>query len=219
MNVYCISGLGADRRAFERIKLPAQYRIHHVDWIPHLPDETLENYGDRLAAAIDNSKPFILVGLSMGGMIASTLSEKLNPACTILISSASNATELPWYDKLVGRLNLDKLVPSKVFTSSNPLVYFIFGARTKSERRVLKEILDANNPEFLKWGVGAIIRWKQPYKPANVFHIHGTADRILPYKYMKADVAIDKGTHFMIWTKAGEVTKAMLEIINRNYRP
>ena len=67
MNVYFISGLGADRRAFEKINLPERFSIHHLDWIQHNQGESLNDYAKRLAATIDTTQPFAIVGLSMGG--------------------------------------------------------------------------------------------------------------------------------------------------------
>ena len=66
MNVYFISGLGADRRAFERIQLPPQFSVHHLDWIEPRKDESLNDYAMRLGEGIDTTKPFALVGLIHG---------------------------------------------------------------------------------------------------------------------------------------------------------
>lgn len=216
MNLYFISGLGADKRAFQRIELPAKYKVHFIEWIKNKKDETLEDYATRLTSIIDRSKPFALVGLSFGGIIASTLQDSLKPAVTVLISSASNKRELPWYYRTFGTMRMDKLIPQVFFAPNNPSIYWLFGAKTEAEKKILREILKQNDPSFLKWSIGKIVRWEQETKPAGVVHIHGTADHILPFKYSKADIAIKNGTHFMIWTRAGEISKALQNILD-NY--
>ena len=78
MNIYFISGLGADRRAFERLKLPGEFSLHYLEWIKPRIKESLNEYAKRLADTIDTAKPFSIVGLSMGGMIASAMTQFLH---------------------------------------------------------------------------------------------------------------------------------------------
>src|SRR5215217_4576146 len=105
MNVYFISGLGADRKAFEKIKLPGTFSIHHLGWIKNKKGESLNDYARRLAASIDATQPFAIVGLSMGGMIASAMTQFLQPDKTILISSVACTDEFP------PLLKLARLIP------------------------------------------------------------------------------------------------------------
>lgn len=77
MNVYFISGLGVDERAFKNIILPENYSVHNIRWIELLEKESLESYSTRLIAQIDQQKPFALVGLSFGGMIAAEISNQI----------------------------------------------------------------------------------------------------------------------------------------------
>ena len=63
--------------------------------------------------------------------------------------------------------------------------------------------------KFIKWAMNAIITWKQKERPANLYHIHGSADKILPLKYTRPDFVIEKGSHFMVWTRAGEVSRLL----------
>ena len=44
-------------------------------------------------------------------------------------------------------------------------------------------------------------------------HIHGTADRILPYQFVSSDLTIEQGGHLMIPNKADELTKATRSLI------
>jgi hypothetical protein len=47
MKLYGISGLGADKRVFNLLKL--EYKVHCVDWIKPYKKESLESYVGRLS--------------------------------------------------------------------------------------------------------------------------------------------------------------------------
>lgn len=210
MNVYFISGLGADRRAFKKLSLPPHWSVHHLDWIEPKEKETLNQYAQRLSLLIDPGQPFILVGLSFGGMVASAMANYIHPEKIILISSIGTPGELPWYFRLAGRIGLHKLIPSKILTKPNRVLDWIFGARSESEKRLLGAIISDTNPRFIRWSLNAITSWEKSSRPPGIFHIHGSRDKILPVRFTKPNIVIRNGSHFMVWTKAGEVSAALV---------
>jgi pimeloyl-ACP methyl ester carboxylesterase len=216
MDVYFISGLGADKQAFEKIKLPEQFSAHYLDWIIHGKGETLNDYARRLAAAIDTTKPFSIVGLSMGGMIASAMTQFLQPRKTILISSVGCAEEFPPLFKFARFTQVHRLVPEALFRQPNPVAYFLFGARSKSEKRLMRLIISNADAGFVKWAIGAILSWSNRVRPKALYHIHGDKDKILPIRYTKPDAVVKNGSHFMVWTKAGEVSRLLTEALGGN---
>ena len=207
MNVYFISGLGADKKAFERLRLPHKFFLHYLDWIAPNKNETLNEYAKRLALSIDTSRPFALVGLSMGGMIAAAMTQFLQPQKTILISSVGCNAEFPPLLKIARTTKVYKLIPAYILHHPNAVAYWLFGARSRSEKSMMHYLISNSNPRFVEWAIGAIVNWKDCERPKQLFHIHGSSDKILPLKYTKPDVVIDKGSHFMVWTKAGQVSK------------
>jgi pimeloyl-ACP methyl ester carboxylesterase len=209
MNVYFISGLGADRRAFERLKLPASVRVHYLDWIPPARNESLNDYARRLASSIDTSQPFSLVGLSMGGMLAAAMTQFLHPQKTILISSIGCREEFPPLLKFARFTKVYKLIPEFILHHPNAIAYWLFGAKSKNEKTVMHHLISNADPRFIKWAIGAIVNWQDGVRPKTVFHIHGSQDKILPLKYTKPDVVIEKGSHFMVWTKAAKVSRIL----------
>ena len=218
MNVYFISGLGADRKAFERLKLPVEWTVHYLDWIAPKSGETLPEYARRLAAPIDQTKPFAFVGLSFGGMLASALHEEKNPLSTILISSIGCPSELPWYFRLCGRLYLDKLIPHVLINHPTRMLFWLFGARSQNEKKLLSYLLEHSDPAFIRWSLRAILTWKQDHRPKGIVHIHGNRDKILPHRYTHPEILIHNGSHFMVWTRAGEVSRAIIEGVLRSMR-
>ena len=94
MNLYFISGLGADKRVFQKLEIPEPFIIHHVEWVPVQPEDSLSQYCSRLIEQLNLNEPFILVGLSFGGIVAMELSKKIKPAQTVLISSIASPQEV-----------------------------------------------------------------------------------------------------------------------------
>jgi hypothetical protein len=61
--------------------------------------------------------------------------------------------------------------------------------------------------------VDQALRWKGGISSENLIHIHGTADRILPFKYVSPDFSIKGGTHFMIFNRAVEISALLEELV------
>jgi pimeloyl-ACP methyl ester carboxylesterase len=66
--VYFISGLGANEHAFMNLQLPGIKPIY-LKWFQPLQNDTMETYAKRMSELITTKDP-IIVGLSLGGMIA-----------------------------------------------------------------------------------------------------------------------------------------------------
>lgn len=217
MNAYFISGLGADKRIFSKLKLHSSINIIHLDWIPFLRDEPLEDYAIRLSDGIDTSKPFALVGISFGGMIATEIAKKLNPTKTIVISSTVISKHLPKLYQLAGRMGLIRLIPSRLIKSSNKITgNYYFGVKTDVEKNLLAQIINDTDKDFLKWAIGSILKWNNLERPKSIFHIHGTNDKILYSKSHKPDVIIQGGTHFMVYQNAEEISEIINDLILEN---
>jgi pimeloyl-ACP methyl ester carboxylesterase len=209
MNVYLISGLGADYRAFRYLTFDVKYTIHYLTWIEPLHNESLPNYSKRLAAEIDASHPFILIGLSFGGMIAAEISQLLHPEKTILISSAAGYDELPFLYRIAGNLRLHKLIPSKAGNNGNFLMHWLFGIKTPNDKVLLNQILTDSNTAFTKWAIDAMLRWRKHSKPSSIIRIHGDMDRVLPITSFKPDHVIKRGGHLMVVTRAEEISQLL----------
>jgi pimeloyl-ACP methyl ester carboxylesterase len=214
MNVYFISGLGADKKAFEKLSLPGHLSVHYLDWIKHKKRESLNAYARRLAASIDTSGPFAIVGLSMGGMIASAMTQFLHPCKTVLISSVGCVEEFPPLLKIARITQIHRLVPTFLFHKPNVIAHFLFGAKSRNEKRIMNHIISHGDAAFVKWSIGAILSWDNRIRPKALYHIHGDKDKILPIRYTKPDVVVKNGSHFMVWTKAGEVSRLLAEALS-----
>ncbi|WP_231491983.1 alpha/beta fold hydrolase [Pedobacter sp. Leaf170] len=214
INAYFISGLGADRRIFDKIKLDKSINIIHLNWIEPLSKESLTDYAKRLSKVIDQTSPFVLIGVSFGGMLSTEIAKIFSPKATIVISTTILSNQLPRLYRFVGKLNVLKFIPAGILKSSNKLTQnYFFGVSNKEEKLLLTKIVNDTESKFLKWAIGSIITWKNNIKPKNLYHIHGTNDRILYSKNAKPDFLINAGTHFMVYQKADEISAIINQII------
>lgn len=215
MKIYFISGLGADRRAFRRITLPENCEPVFLDWIEPLKKEPMRSYAQRLAEKINTNEPFALVGLSLGGMLASEMMGFLRPEKTIIICSIACKKELPWYLRWGGTLRVHKLIPARTANRPNRLLYWIFSLKEKEDRKLLDEIVIDADIKFIRWALDAITRWKKKDVPEHLIRISGGKDRLLPVNRYKPQYFIPGGGHLLVLTHAKDVSKIIAEEITR----
>jgi len=204
MKLYCLSGLGVDKRAFNNIKVSG-VELVHIDWIKPLPKETLASYSKRLFEIINLEDEYNLIGVSFGGMVAAEFAKLKTPNKLFLVSTINSSSELPWLFKFGAALRLHKVIPSSLMRKSNFMTNYLFGVKQKEDKELLKQILNDTDPRFLKWAINAIAHWKNSDKPTGI-KIHGSDDKVLPLK-TEADYIIDGGGHFMIVTRGREISE------------
>lgn len=212
MKAYFISGLGADRTVFRNISLPSSFEPVYLDWIEPRENESLSSYASRLSAAIDATEPFVLIGLSLGGMLAVEISKTLPPEKLILISSIPCEKHLPKMYKWAGRLRLQKLVPVKFFKQAS-IIKRLFTSESREDKIFLREMIRKTDPKFIKWAMNAILHWDNNNLPEKCVHIHGSGDGILPVTCTHPTHIIPKGGHLMIMNKSKEINKILSDIL------
>lgn len=216
--VYFISGLGADWRMFQFLKLPAYLQQQYVEWIaPLYLDEPLQEYVQRLKEQITTPDP-ILVGLSFGGVVAIELAKILQPRKVILISSLATRHALPWYYRSAGKTRLQRWMPFRLMQSVYPLAPLLFGAYTKPEKKLLKEVILDMDENFLRWSLGQLLAWPQQEVLPGLVQIHGTADLVLPLHDRPGIIKIQGGEHLMVMHRAAEISAILSEILENDMR-
>ncbi|NII25591.1 alpha/beta hydrolase [Pseudoflavitalea sp. X16] len=204
MKAYFVSGMAADERVFKYVRLPEGYEIVHLTWITPQKDESLPSYALRMAERIDTSQPFILVGLSFGGMLVTEIAKRFPPVKTILIASIPLSTHLPGYFRVAAILRLHKVIPIGLVKTAARLKRFITNEKSE-DKKLLWEIIRSSDPAFIRWSMEAILKWKNEEMPQPVLHIHGTRDEILPARYTKPTHIIPKAGHLIVMTSPDEV--------------
>lgn len=212
MKAYFISGLGADKKAFQRIKLPGNYEPVYLDWITPEKNESLAHYAHRFSSLIKNDDAFILIGLSFGGMLACEIARLRNPMKTIIISSIGASNELPWYFKRAAGIGLHKYVPIRLLKAGT-ILKNVMGFNSKEDKEIIINYAKYADPELVRWSLHAIVNWHQPERLPGIVHLHGSKDHMLPLKYTRPDYVIKNGGHLMIFNKADEVNKILNEVL------
>ena len=115
--IYLIPGLGADGRMYmPQLKvLPNAVILEHQK---PLKGETLVQYAKRLSAQVDTSEPFILIGTSLGGIIAIEMARIIHPDKVILISSVKHRGEMPAWMRAMRHLKLHNLLSGQTGCAS-----------------------------------------------------------------------------------------------------
>jgi pimeloyl-ACP methyl ester carboxylesterase len=212
--IYCISGLGADERAFSKLTVEG-YNLHVIQWLKPYPKETIVQYAARMREPIAQENP-ILMGLSFGGMICTEIAKQMPVQKIILVSSIKSLYELPFWMRAVAKLKLNKVVPLKRTSKFSEAVQNLFlGISTPEEKAVVAVSRKKDNKEYIHWAVNQVINWKNNWQHQYTFHIHGDADRMFPIKRVKATYIIKNAGHFMIMNRADEVSSYINLIVNR----
>jgi len=215
LKAYFISGLGAGKKAFQRIKLPESFEPVYLDWITPEKDESLRNYARRFSSLIKNDDAFVLIGLSFGGMLASEIARLRNPMKTIIISSIGCANELPWYFKRAGRIGLHRAVPIKLLKAGT-IIKNMIGAASKEDRAIIIDYAKFADPALVRWSLHAIVNWDQYQRLPGIIHLHGSKDLMLPLRYTHPDYIIKDGGHLMVFNKADEVNRILNQVLQVN---
>jgi pimeloyl-ACP methyl ester carboxylesterase len=212
-DIYCISGLGADERVFQKLKFKG-YQPIHIRWLEPKKGESIKDYTERLTHQIKAKKP-ILIGLSFGGIIAVEMSKQIAIEKIILISSTKNRQEIPFYFKMFRWLPIYLLLPAKFLLWMAKLIAsWFFSLKTIDERKLLKAILFDTNARFVKWAIHQIVTWNNELIPENTYHIHGESDRVFPYQFVHEDFNIKHGGHLMIMSQAEYISNLIQKIID-----
>jgi pimeloyl-ACP methyl ester carboxylesterase len=214
MNIYLVSGLGADEKAFSKLRFGSDCTVRAIHWITPQKEEGIRTYCERLADQIVTSERNVFIGLSFGGLIALELGMFLPCEKLILISSIRKQKDLPVLFRIAGICSLDKLLPMVMLRSHSRLIDRYFGVRSSQESTFLKNFLKNTSPEFLRWAFDILLRTDFNYPGNNkTVSIHGTGDKLLPYLASEIDYPIRDAGHFMVYNEAFRVNEILQAIL------
>ncbi|MBS1917064.1 MAG: alpha/beta hydrolase [Bacteroidetes bacterium] len=211
-DIYCISGLGADERIFDKLSIP-NAKLHFIKWLTPENNEPIEVYAKRISKQVVSQNP-LLMGVSFGGMMAVEISKHIPVKKTILISSVKSRKELPQWMKITGNLRLNKLAPSKQQGWMGPIENYFLGADGEEEKRMAKDFRKNIDPIYLHWAIDKVVNWQNNEIPSALFHLHGTSDKTFPIKNIRATHIVEGGNHFMVMNRASEVSGVLEKIVS-----
>ncbi|MEN0054766.1 MAG: alpha/beta hydrolase [Mucilaginibacter sp.] len=212
--VYLIAGLGADTRVYNNIDL-YDHDVTTVDWIEPNKTDSLSTYAQKLINQYHILPNSIIIGNSLGGILAVEIAKKIPVKATIIISSIKVSAESPWYFSLFRTLPIYKIIPGKVFTSLGFMIKPLFGHMSTEDAWLFNDMLKNSSPTFVKWAMGAILYWKNDIIPNNLHHITGDKDPIFSFRRISNATIIKGGTHIMIFDRAKEINKLLKPLLKK----
>jgi pimeloyl-ACP methyl ester carboxylesterase len=212
--IFLIAGLGADTRIYNNIDLQDN-DVTPVDWIEPHPQDTLTTYAHKLIHQYNITPNAIVIGNSLGGMIAIEIAKLITLNKVILISSIKTINEAPWYFKLFNTLPAYKLIPASLLGSIGFMIKPVFGKMSAQDAWLFGDMLKKSSPVFIKWAMSAALHWKNETIPPNVYHIVGDKDLVFSYIRIKNATVVKGGTHIMIFDKAKQINKLLKSILKK----
>lgn len=210
--IYLIPGQGSDERVYHKIDFPGNYEVVHIKYEMPNENENMPTYAQRLALQIKEEDGFILIGVSLGGMLASEIAEITNPKQVIIISSAKNSNELPNRYNFQKKIPVYKMVGPKLSKAGAKILQPIVEPVRRKEKETFKAMLNSKDPVFLERTISMIINWERTSNSKSIIHIHGNKDHTIPIKNVEYDYLVQDGSHMMTLTKS-DVINELLGVI------
>ncbi len=215
--VYYISGLGADHRAYMFLQMDG-YETKNINWVQHADKDSMGDYAQKLIEQIDTSRPVVLIGTSLGGMLSVEIAKRIKVAHVFLISTIKNKAEQPAYFNFFKWFPMYEWMPDNVMGNPEFWLKFLFPAGMKSEwKEMFADMFSKWSPSFLRWAMRASLQWNNDAKIENYTHIHGDSDIVFPHVHLSNYHLIKSGTHIMVLSKAREIKAIIQEELKKKF--
>lgn len=212
--LYLISGLGADKRLFNKLDLPG-YELVHVDWIEPDPIDTITTYAQKLIDTYQIPHGANVLGVSLGGIMTVEISTLIPLGKAIIVSSIKSAAEIPSYFRFFRNVPVYKIIPHGFYTTLGYLIKPLFGDTKGKAGFLFVDMIKHSSPTFMRWAMHAVLRWVPKALNTKIYHIIGNNDLIFPHrKISTATHIIERGSHDMVYTRGTEISKLVLSILN-----
>ena len=207
MKVYLLPGIATDHHLFDRLDLGG-LDVVKLDWPRFRRGTTLEEIAKDMAQQVDRDEPHILVGVSMGGMVAQELALITNPAKVILISTWTGPQEWPRFVRFGAAIGVQRVITATAMKAGWPVKRFLTGQDGRTAQ-VLRDMALREGPEQIRRGLTAIFRWRGSRWKGPIVRIHGDKDRLMPIQQIKPDHVVRGGAHAMVYCHANAVSAAL----------
>jgi pimeloyl-ACP methyl ester carboxylesterase len=213
-NIYLIPGLGADRRMYLTLleKMP---HATVLEWERPDKTDTLHTYAQKMVDRIDKTKPFIIVGTSLGGIVSIEMCKILPPQKLVLVATVKNRNELPPYFRALKHLPLHRIISGKNFKRFNfAKALTLHNRRQTRASQLIMDMTNDADDYFVEWAINQVLTWTTTEPPQNYVHIHGTNDELFPIKYINNCIPVKGGSHVMNLFLAHEVDRLIMENVS-----
>ena len=208
-------GMAANPKIFEFIKLPENFKTHHLEWQMPYKNELISEYTLRISRLIKGNN-IVLIGVSFGGIIVQEISKIIKCSKVIIISSVKSNKELPLMMQIGKKTKAYKFFNVNWINDFESLALFVFGPIVRNRIELYRKYLSVRDENYLKWSIHQIVNWDQKNPLKDIIHIHGNIDLVFPSIYIKKAIFVSGGTHAMILRKASWLNKNLPIIISNN---
>ena len=194
-SIIALPGMGATAEMHSRIGslLP---NFKSVEWPDITGCNDFTDLAMRCIDLYDIKQSHVLVGSSMGGMVASEIAKILGNQDLILIGSCLSSKSIRFgslaeFGSRIMSDNLIKLIGSKGSIS------------------MLSRMIKQVDPKFIRWSLDRIGKWKgvNATELKKVHSIHGMIDPIIPITRVSPNMIIATGGHFIAISHPKTVSK------------
>ena len=212
-NLFFISGLGADEKAFSNLGDFGRTKVY-IDWLPNNDNESLYSYAKRLIDIYGIQKGDLLVGLSFGGLITQQIAEIVGLDTVILVSSFRTQNDLKMVFNKGLAYRLHKLIPNVKSDLVANLVANFLNSGTNSSRAIIREMVQSTDMILMNWSIQKIYEQDTELAP-NITKINliGTKDRIVKSWHNDTTHLIEGGSHFMVYEQAEIISRIIREFV------
>lgn len=213
VNVYLIPGQGGDERLFNNLTLPVGFQARHLKYERPDAGMSMQAFAKQLTQQIDTNSRFILIGVSLGGMLATEMSEMVPVEKVILISSAKGRHELPGRYTFQKKFPIYKLLSPKLAKFGARLLQPVVEPDRQKEKETFKAMLRDKDAIFLRRTIEMIMHWDRMEAPSGIVHIHGDKDHTIPIGNVDYDIRVPGGSHMITLTRGEEVSQLVGEVL------
>ena len=202
-SIIALPGMGATAEMHSRVgSLIPNFKS--VEW-PNI--DGCNDFSDLAVRCIEIygiNKSHVLVGSSMGGMVAGEIARILGNQHLVLIGSCLNS-------KSIGFGGLAKF---SSHIMSDGLIKLI---GSKGSISMLSRMIKQVDPQFIRWSLQKIGGWKgvNVSELKDVHSIHGMIDPIIPITRVSPDEIIPTGGHFIAISHPKTVAKFIVSSLNK----
>ncbi len=206
--LFAIPGMGVDGRIFSQLRLDRPLKI--LEWLPPQVGEPLSQYALRMGASLPQ-EPVLLLGLSLGGVVAQEMHQHFSIAGISLLSSIKGPQELPMSFRLMRTLPLYQLSRGEWRIRTLPYWAPFFGIRDPAEQNLLQDMFRRFGNEYRMWAMQQLLQWPGNPTGSRLIHLHGTRDQVFRPACIQADHWIEGGNHFMVYQRAREISEILVK--------
>lgn len=216
--VYLIPGQGSDARLYSNLVIDTLFHeTKHIEYFTPDKGWSMKKYAQELAKQIDTTQQFSIIGVSLGGMLATEMSHFLHPEKVILISSAKSRIELPFRYRFQRSIPIYKIVPKRMYKLGAKFLQPIVEPDRRQNKDTFVAMLNDKDPAFLKNTTAMIMEWERKSINSNIIHIHGNKDNTIPQRNVNYQFLVDGGSHMMVLTRGAELSEVVNGILDGHF--